>query len=124
MAGRIRSHRDLIVWQRAVELAVESYRISRALPPEERDALADQIRRAAVSVAANIAEGHGRAYRREYMQRLSVAHGELAELLTHLEIVACVEYATPEQLEVALRLGKEVERMLNVLIRRLIDTDR
>src|SRR5581483_2372738 len=74
-AGKIRSYRDLIVWQRGMDLIVLSYKIAKRLPPIEMYGLASQIRRAAVSVPANIAEGHGRHHRGEYVHHLSFANG-------------------------------------------------
>lgn len=66
MSEEIRSYRDLIVWQKAVDLCVEAYRLSKKLPKEELYALSDQIRRAAVSVPSNIAEGHARHSRKDF----------------------------------------------------------
>jgi four helix bundle protein len=75
----IRSHRDLHVWQRSIQLVVETYRLTSRLPETERFGLIHQIRSATVSVASNIAEGHGRLGSGEYLQGLSRARGELKE---------------------------------------------
>ncbi|MGZ8379430.1 MAG: four helix bundle protein, partial [Gemmatirosa sp.] len=87
---KTRSYRDLVVWQRAMALTRESYDVARRLPIEERFALAAQIRRAAVSVPANITEGHTSAYRREFLRHLSIAHASLTELECHLQIAVDV----------------------------------
>jgi four helix bundle protein len=74
---KIRDHRELRVWQKAIELGLECYRLSRPFPAEERYGLTSQLRRAAVSIAANNAEGNGRLTRGEYLQNLSSARGSL-----------------------------------------------
>jgi four helix bundle protein len=79
---RITSHRDLRAWQSAMDLVVRAYSIASALPMDERFALGLQIRRAAVSVAANIAEGHGRLHLGDFLRFLSIANGSLMELET------------------------------------------
>jgi four helix bundle protein len=75
----VRSYRDLIVWQKAMDLVVESYRLSRLLPKSEVYGLGSQLQRAAVSVPANIAEGQGREHLGEYVHHLSIANGSLME---------------------------------------------
>ena len=80
----VRSYRDLEVWQRATDLVVECYRLTNLLPKSELYGLASQIQRAAVSIPANIAEGHGREHLGDYLHHLSVANGSLMELETHL----------------------------------------
>jgi four helix bundle protein len=91
-AAEFHGHRQLYVWQRAMELATESFEIADQLPATGRRALADQIRRAAASVPANIAEGHGQYYRRAYARHVSIARGSLMELDTHLEIAVRAEH--------------------------------
>ena len=116
----ILSYRDLVVWQVAMDLVVETYEIAKALPLEERFALASQLRRSAVSIPANIAEGHGRATRGEYLQNLSVAAGSLRELQTHLEIVLRLGYHNPDSLTTAARLADRTGMMLTRLRSRLL----
>jgi len=91
----IRDHRDLRAWQTGVELGVECYKRSRGFPRDERYGLVSQLRRAAVSVPANIAEGNGRLTRGEYLQHLSVARRSLREVDTHLEFALRLEFASP-----------------------------
>ena len=112
-------HRDLVVWQKAMDLVVECYRISDRFPRSEDFGLRLQLRRASVSVPANIAEGRGRTGVGEYLHHLSIAHGSLKELETHLEISRRLGYLTPEVLaDVQGRLD-EVGRLLGGLIRKL-----
>jgi four helix bundle protein len=87
--------RDLDVWQRSMDLVVEVYRITRAFPRSELYGLTDQTRRAAASVPANIAEGNGRLFRKEYAHHVSIARGSIAELSTCLEIAQRLEYVSP-----------------------------
>ena len=122
-AGRpptpLRDHRDLKVWQVAIDLAVEAYRVARLLPPEESYELAAQIRRAATSIPANVAEGHGRLLRGEYLHYLSIARGSLKELETHFVVAERLGYLTGEQLVRGFELCDCVSRMLTRLRRSL-----
>jgi four helix bundle protein len=110
-----RSYRDLDVWQRAMDLLVESYRIAHTFPPLERHGLASQLRRAAVSIPANIAEGNGRRHRGEYVHHVSIARGSLTELETHLEAARRLGYSTEVDLRHAVTLAARVGRMLTRL---------
>ena len=93
------SFKDLVVWQRAVELVPKVYQLLRLFPREETYALCDQIRRATVSVAANIAEGQARQHPKEFLQHLAVAKGSLAELQTLLIVAHRLNYIRVDQLE-------------------------
>ena len=112
----IRSHRDLHAWQRAMELAEATYKITNSLPPYEIYGLAHQLRRSAVSVVSNIAEGHGRVHRGDYLHHLSIARGSLAELQTQLELALRLH---DRRIEGAQSLADEVGRMLSTLMKRL-----
>jgi four helix bundle protein len=112
---QIRGFGDLKVWQRAMELMTESYKVAGRMPNEERRGLADQIRRCAVSVPANIAEGHARDHVGEYLHHLSIASGSLAELRTLLLATELLGYATGDHLENSLALSEETSRMLSAL---------
>jgi four helix bundle protein len=109
---RATGYRALKVWQRAMELTVASYDVVARLPKLERYDLGSQIRRCAVSVPANIAEGHARDHLGDYLQHLAVAGGSLAELQTLLLISEQLGYSTVEQLTYPLSLAEETERML------------
>ena len=94
----VRDYRDLRAWQTAVELGIECYSLSRTFPKEEQFGLTKQIRDAAVSVAANIAEGNGRLTTGEYLNHLSIARGSLREVDTHLEFALRLQYASAESI--------------------------
>jgi four helix bundle protein len=116
---RIRSFRDLDVWNKAMDLVVEVYALTRGFPSDERYGLTSQMRRAALSVASNIAEGNGRSYRREYAHHVSIARGSLSELMTCLEIAQRLGYISRDVFRpLAVRL-EEVSRMLLMLMRAL-----
>ena len=102
-----------------MDLVVAGHRIADVLPAAQRFALADQIRRAAISVPANIAEGYGRIHRGDYIRHLSIARGSLCELECHFEIAVRLQYATPAALDEALMLTHRAGRLLLGLIRSL-----
>jgi four helix bundle protein len=106
---------NLTVWQRAMELLQESYRVAEKLPRTERYGMADQIRRSALSVPSNIAEGHARIHVGEYLNHLSIASGSLAELQTLLVAARDVGYISSPQLARPLSLACETSRMLLAL---------
>jgi len=112
----IRGYRDLIVWQKSMDLVDEIYRIVRFLPVEERFALSDQMRRAAVSIPSNIAEGYERKSKKEYVQFLSIAKSSRAELETQLYICIRQNYIAQETVEKAFGLCSEIGKILNALI--------
>lgn len=114
----VRDHRDLRVWQTAIELGMKCYGLSRAFPREERYGLTAQLRTAAVSVAANIAEGNGRLTTGEYLNQLSNARGSLREIDTHLEFAYRLEYATPD----AIRAARDLMDIDAALLTRLIES--
>jgi four helix bundle protein len=115
----IKSYRDLKVWERAIDLVVASYKLTELLPKSEVYGLTAQIRRAAVSIPANIAEGHGRDHLGDYLHHLSVANGSLMELETHFLIANRLAYLRMTEIEVPLQLSGEVSRMLAGLTRKL-----
>ena len=96
----LRSYRDLDVWQRSLILVADIYRITRSLPSEERFGLTAQLRRAAVSVAVNIAEGYGRSTRGEYLNHLSFARGSLFEVEALCTVCQELSFLKSEDLQV------------------------
>lgn len=116
---RIESHRDLIVWQRGIELTVAVYEITSAFPREEVFGLTAQMRRAAVSIASNIAEGYGRSSTGEYKQFLGIARGSNLELQTQLVVARKLGFGRPERLDQAEAMSTEVSRMLVALMNKL-----
>ncbi|MEO0476603.1 MAG: four helix bundle protein [Planctomycetota bacterium] len=115
----IRSYRDLNVWQRSVELVEEIYRVSASFPDDERFGLTSQIRRAAVSVPSNIAEGYGRRRTGHYIHHLAIANGSLKEVETQLIIAGRLNFVDKSQAQAAWSLLQETGKMLTVLTRSL-----
>ena len=110
-----RSFKDLIVWQKSIALVTEVYRLTKKFPSEERFSLTSQIRRAAASIPANIAEGNGRGTRKDYAHFLHIAHGSAAELETLLTIAQNLQYCNKNECStIEGRLG-EIGRMLRSL---------
>lgn len=95
---RIESYQDLLVWQKSMDLVVLAYRLVADLPANERYELGAQIRRAAVSIPANIAEGFGRWHSKEFIRFLLIANSSLKELETHFLIARRLDFFTSEQL--------------------------
>ena len=113
------SYRDLIVWQKAKGVAVLVYRLTESFPKEEIYGLTSQMRRAAVSIASNIAEGQSRGSKKEFHHFLHIAFGSGAELETQFEIALALGKLKKGEYEEALGMLDEVMRMLNTLIRRM-----
>jgi four helix bundle protein len=127
MAGnghrRSTSYEDLFAWQRAMELVDAVYQASKSWPSDERFGLTSQIRRAAVSVPANIAEGQGRNGRREFLQHLGIANGSICEVETMTRLATRQGFQRVEEEARVLALAKEVSRLVNGLIRSLKKTE-
>ncbi|TIP71145.1 MAG: four helix bundle protein [Mesorhizobium sp.] len=119
MADKVASYRDLIVWQQAMDLTVAIYEVTRAWPKDELYGLTGQVRRAATSVPANIAEGYGRESRASYQQFLRIAQGSLKELETHLLIAQRVGITSREAVESLMAHSESVGKLLRLLIRKL-----
>jgi len=115
---KIKSYRDLQVWQRAVELAVHIYQTTEAFPKSETYGLSNQMRRAAVSIASNIAEGYGRS-EAELARYLTMARGSLAELETQLEIAQRVGYLSAKDHTDLSEESSVLGRQLNVFRQRV-----
>ena len=115
----IASYQDLDVWKLAVDLTEDCYKLTAAFPKDEMFGLSSQIKRAAVSVPANIAEGYGRDQTGNYIQFLRISLGSLRELETHLIIVERVKLASPATLSAPKEKCDRVGRMLRALIRSL-----
>ena len=117
----IKSYRDLLVWQQAMDLAVLCYSLTRSFPREEMFGFTSQIRRASASIAANIAEGHGRENSGSFVQFLRIAQGSLKETETHLLLSERVGLLKADQLAPAMKACDEIGRILRSLIRTLQD---
>ena len=116
----IQNYRELIAWQKAMDLVEVIYRESRSFPKEEIYALTSQMRRAAVSVPSNIAEGQGRGSTAEFIRFLRIAHGSLRELETQVLIAQRLSYISPQNADEIASLAGEVGRLINGLIRSLL----
>jgi len=117
MAGN--GYQDLIVWQKSMDLVTEIYRLLLQLPAYENYALANQMRRAAVSIPSNIAEGQSRKSKKEFLQFLAIAQGSKAELQTQLLICNRLGYTTLPETEKAMQLCEEIGSMIYVLMTNL-----
>ena len=113
--AREKSFEDLVAWQKATVLVTTIYRLSAQWPAEERFGLTNQIRRAAVSVPSNIAEGQGRQGPVEFRRFLSVAHGSLCEVQTQLHIARNLGFSQIHEIDAALHDSREVGRILHGL---------
>ena len=109
----IKSYKDLIVWQKSVELVKEIYRLTAKFPPKEQYGLTMQMRRAVVSIPSNIAEGYGRKSPKEYAQHFSIAYGSALELETQVYIAKELTLAEKQDYTSSELLLVEVARMLN-----------
>jgi four helix bundle protein len=112
---RIRDYRDLIVWQKAIKLVEMVYRVTKKFPKEEIYALSNQIRRAAVSIPSNIAEGHARKSTRVFLQFLSVAYGSLKEVETQIYISLRLQYITEKDSRSVFAITEEIGRIISGL---------
>jgi four helix bundle protein len=110
---------DLTVWQRAIDLTVCIYKLTRGFPKEEMYGLISQLRRASVSVASNIAEGRGRLNRGEFRQFLGIALGSVFEIKTQLIVARKLEMGKQAEIDEAATIGEEVSKMLTSLINKL-----
>jgi four helix bundle protein len=111
-----RSYRDLIAWQKAMRFVKEIYEVTKRFPTEERYGLTNQLRRAAVSVASNIAEGQARFSQKEFHHFLSLSRGSLVEIETQLLIAGDLSYLQPAKADALLALAEELGEVLNGLI--------
>ena len=112
-------HKKLNAWTDAVDLAQQIYRITERFPSNEQFGLTSQIRRAAVSIPSNVAEGAARQTKKEFLQFIHISKGSLSELDTQLELARRLEYLTQIEWESLNELLKRVDRMLSGLIRHL-----
>jgi four helix bundle protein len=118
-AVRTRHYRDLLAWQKAMELAKRIYKATESLPKSEVFGLQSQMRRAAVSIPSNIAEGHGRLNDGHFRQFLASARGSIFELQTQLEIAGDQNFLKGEEVKELIDSCEEVARMLNGLLGKL-----
>lgn len=120
----VRSYRELIVWQKAMDLVTSIYDLTKRFPKDETYGLTNQMRRAAVSIPSNIAEGQGRDSTKEFLHHLSIAYGSLMEVETQILIAENLNYLNKDETKVILNNTSEIGRLINGLSRSLkIKTD-
>jgi four helix bundle protein len=112
---KIESYQDLLVWQKAMDLVELTYKIVVKLPINEQYGLSSQLRRAAGSVPANIAEGFGRWHAKEFVRFLLIANGSVKELETHLLIAVRLHLIQPNDTEASMQMAKEISKMIFAL---------
>ncbi|HVT90849.1 MAG TPA: four helix bundle protein [Tepidisphaeraceae bacterium] len=117
-----RNYRDLLVWQKAMDLCEAIYRWTRGFPKEELYGLTQQLRRAGISIPSNIAEGQGRGSDKEWNRYLNIAYGSLREVETQILIAARLGYLDAANTEALLNVAGEVGRLINGL-RRSLDSE-
>jgi len=117
---KVRNYRELIAWQRAMDLVEEVYKSTKEFPREEIYALTGQIRRAAVSIPSNVAEGQGRRSTNEFLHYLSISYGSLREVETQILIAQRLQYINEVKCERLMEMAGEVGRLLNGLMTSLV----
>ena len=116
---QIKTYRDLVVWQKSMALVAEVYKLTKSFPKDEVYGLTSQMRRCAVSIPSNIAEGYGRNSTSDYVRFLRIATGSLYELQTQMEISYRLDYLKRADFDRLYESSREVERMLSSLSRKL-----
>jgi four helix bundle protein len=112
---KVRNYRDLAVWQKGMDIVLAVYQVTKSFPDDERFGLTSQLRRAAVSVPANIAEGHARSSTKDYLRYISIAIGSLAETATFIELAGRLNYSDIAELRKIFEMTAEERRMLRAL---------
>jgi|SRR5690606_15530678 len=115
----MKSYRDLIVWQKSMEMVTLVYKLLQNFPESEKFGLISQLKRSSISIPSNIAEGYGRNYTKDYSRFLQIARGSLFEMQTQMQIAINLKFITKEDLESIENLSIEIEKMLNALIKRI-----
>jgi four helix bundle protein len=115
----MKSYRDLIVWQKSMELVTLTYKLVENFPEKEKFSLVSQLKRSAISIPSNIAEGYGRNYSKDYSRFLQIARGSLFELHTQLDISTRVGITESDDFDDIVSLSIEIEKMLNSLISKI-----
>ena len=118
---KLKTYRDLLVWQKSMTLVTNIYQLSKKFPNDETYGLTSQMRRCAVSIPSNIAEGYGRSSPNDYIRFLYIATGSLFELQTQIEISLNLKYIIKCDFDIIYESTREIERMLSSLTRKLID---
>jgi len=115
----MKTYKDLIVWQKSMDLVTEIYKITKTFPQEEKYGLISQIRRSAVSVPSNIAEGYGRSSADDYLRFLQISISSIYEMQTQIEIAYNLKYLSNEMFQSLYESTREIERMMSSLIKKI-----
>ena len=115
----MKTYKDLVIWQKAIDLVTKVYRVTARFPEEELYGLTSQIRRSAVSVPSNIAEGYGRKSTNDYIRFLQISMGSLYELQTQLQIARNLTFIGDTAFQAIYESTREIERMLSSLINKV-----
>lgn len=119
---KMKTFRDLLIWQKAMKLVTDCYTISKGFPKEEQFSLTSQIRRCCVSIPSNISEGYGRNTNKDYHRFLTISLGSLFEFQTQVEIAFNLQYITEEKFNKLYEDSRELERMLSSFINKIKQT--
>lgn len=115
----MKSYRDLIVWQKSVDMVTKVYKLLKQFPDDEKFGLTSQLKRSSVSISSNIAEGYGRNYTKDYIRFLNISRGSLFEMQTQIQIAINLEFVSEDSTKEILDISVEIEKMLNSLINKL-----
>lgn len=115
----MKTYRDLLVWQKSMTFVTNIYQVIKTFPKEEIYGLTSQIRRCAISIPSNIAEGYGRNSTNDYIRFLQISMGSIFEIQTQLEIAKNLDYLNKSKFQEAYDMSREIERMLSSLIHKL-----
>lgn len=118
----MKTYRDLLVWQKAIAFVTQIYKSVKAFPTEELYGLTSQIKRSAVSIPSNIAEGYGRKSKNDYIRFLQIAMGSIFEMQTQLEISKNLEFLSVNRFNELYESSREIERMLSSMINKISKT--
>ena len=118
---QVKTYRDLVVWQKSMALVTEIYKQTKSFPKDETYGLTSQMRRCAVSIPSNMAEGYGRKSTNDYIRFLHIATGSLYELQTQMEISLNLRYLKKSDFDELYESSREIERMISSLTKKLSD---
>lgn len=116
---KVNTYKDLIVWQKAMKMTTFLYKIIKKLPKEETYTLSDQMRRAAISIPSNIAEGFDRNSKKEYLQFLYIANGSVCELETQLILCVNINYLSEAEIQPIMNLLSEIGKIIMTITKKL-----
>ena len=121
--AEVKTYKDLLVWQKAIHFVTQVYKAVKGFPQEELYGLTSQIKRAAVSIPSNIAEGYGRKSTKDYIRFLQIAMGSIFEIQTQLEISKNLEFVSESSFGELYEYSREIERMLSSMINKVTESN-